>query len=114
MNISESVRAPTLSVIIPAYNVESYIETAVVSALDQTFTDLEVIVVDDGSTDGTAKVLQAIANRRDDPRLLILTQQNRGLSSARNAGIGHARGEFIGLLDGDDAWRPEKADKHVA
>jgi glycosyltransferase involved in cell wall biosynthesis len=114
MNDEESAGAPTLSVVIPAYNVESYVETAVASVLNQTFLDLEVIVVDDGSNDATPTVLQSLAKRRRDRRLKIMTQPNRGLSSARNMGITHARGEFIGLLDGDDAWRPQKAEKQIA
>jgi GT2 family glycosyltransferase len=108
MAISEaSVRmmGPSLSVIIPAYNVETYIELAVRSALAQTLIDLEVIVVDDGSTDGTAARVAAL----EDSRLRLVSQGNRGLSGARNTGIRLARGRYVGFLDGDDAWQPERA-----
>ncbi|WP_395665047.1 glycosyltransferase family 2 protein [Methylocella sp.] len=108
-----SERAPPLSIVIPAYNVAPYIEAAVRSALAQTMRDLEVVVVDDGSTDDTPRVLARLAAALDDPRLRILRQDNGGLSAARNAGILAARGEFIGLLDGDDVWLPQKAALHL-
>ncbi len=101
---------PRLSVVIPAYNVEGFIVDAVRSALDQSFSDLEVIVVDDGSTDSTAERVAAIS----DPRLRLIRQENRGLSGARNSGIEAARGTYIGLLDGDDIWYPKKAERHLA
>jgi glycosyltransferase involved in cell wall biosynthesis len=101
---------PKLSIVIPAYNVEKYILEAVESALAQTFSDLEVIVVDDGSKDGTVAALAGI----DDPRLRVISQANRGLAGARNTGIREARGEYIGFLDADDTWMPEKAAKHIA
>jgi glycosyltransferase involved in cell wall biosynthesis len=104
-----AVRAPTLSVVIPAYNVESFIADAVNSALTQTLTDLEVVVVDDGSTDRTAEIVTAMT----DPRIRLVDKPNGGLSSARNAGIRAARGRYIGLLDGDDRWLEAKAARHV-
>lgn len=104
---------PRLSIVIPAYNVAAYISVAVQSALDQDFRDLEVIVVDDGSTDATPLVLAALARQRRDPRLRILRQENAGLSGARNAGIEAARGAFVGFLDGDDIWLPGKAGRHM-
>lgn len=100
---------PMLSIVIPAYNVAPYIRAAIESALAQTFTDLEVIVVDDGSTDDTTRVLDDIALTSNDERLRIINQPNGGLSAARNTGIRHARGAFIGFLDGDDIWLPGKA-----
>ena len=102
--------SPLLSVVIPAYNIAPYIEAAVRSALGQTLRSLEVIVVDDGSTDTTAAVVQGI----DDPRLRLLRKPNGGLSSARNAGIRAARGRHVGLLDGDDIWMPTKAERQIA
>ncbi|WP_431858578.1 glycosyltransferase family 2 protein [Azospirillum sp.] len=105
---------PTLSIVIPAYNVAAYIEQAVTSALDQSVRDCEVIVVDDGSTDATPAVLAALAEARGDTRLRIVRQENGGLSAARNTGIRHARSRYIGFLDGDDAWRPEKAERQLA
>jgi glycosyltransferase involved in cell wall biosynthesis len=101
---------PVLSVVIPAYNVGRYIAVAVASALDQTLAEIEVIVVDDGSTDDTHVILE----RFTDPRLRILRKPNGGLSSARNVGVAAATGRYIGFLDGDDAWRPGKAMRQVS
>jgi glycosyltransferase involved in cell wall biosynthesis len=101
---------PVLSVIIPAYNVEDYIVRAIQSALNQTLRELEVIVIDDGSTDSTPVRIASI----QDPRLTVITQENAGLSAARNAGILESRGKYIGLLDGDDIWFPEKAELHLS
>jgi glycosyltransferase involved in cell wall biosynthesis len=105
--------APLLSVVVPAYNVERYLRPAIDSVLAQSLRDLEVIVVDDGSTDKTPALLQDICRHDDDPRLRTLRQDNRGLSAARNTGIRAARGAFIGFLDGDDIWLPEKAEIHL-
>lgn len=105
---------PVLSIVIPAYNVAPYIRVCVESALAQTFRDLEVIVVDDGSTDDTPKILQALQNECRDSRLRIIRQANAGLSGARNSGIRAARGRYIGFLDGDDIWVDSKAERHVA
>jgi glycosyltransferase involved in cell wall biosynthesis len=104
---------PTLSIVIPAYNVAPYIRAAVESALDQDFADIEVVVVDDGSTDRTPDILAAIASERADPRLRIIRQDNAGLSGARNTGIAASRGALLGFLDGDDVWLREKAGRHV-
>ncbi len=101
---------PTLSVVIPAYNVAPFIAAAVKSAVAQTMGDLEVVVVDDGSTDETASLVRGI----DDPRVVLVGKPNGGLSSARNAGIRAARGRYVGFLDGDDVWFPEKAAKQIA
>ncbi|QRM53582.1 glycosyltransferase [Sinorhizobium sp. BG8] len=109
-----NAHVPRLSIVIPAYNVAEYIVPAVVSALDQSFSDLEVIVVDDGSTDDTPALLAKLSEERQDERLRIVRQPNGGLSAARNTGIREARGEYIGFLDGDDLWRPDKAERHVA
>src|SRR3954464_9718855 len=95
---------PTVSVIVPAYNVAPYIRAAIDSALAQTFRDLEVIVVNDGSTDETASIVDACCAA--DPRVRLIEQPNRGLSAARNTALAAARGEFLALLDGDDTWDP--------
>jgi len=89
----------------PAYNVEPYVGEAIRSALAQTYGDLEVIVVDDGSRDGTAEVVREAA-RRDD-RVRLVQQPNRGLAGARNTALRASRGEAFALLDSDDVWEPE-------
>lgn len=101
---------PKISVVVPAYNVSSYIEDALKSLQSQSFKDFEVLIVDDGSTDNTADVVKPyLAN---DSRFHLLQKQNGGLSSARNYGIRHARGEYIALLDGDDVYHPDKLANH--
>lgn len=92
--------APRVSVVMPAWNAAAYIEQAMRSALDQTFADLELIVVDDGSDDDT--VARALAV--DDPRVVVLRQPHRCCSAARNAGLALARGQLIAQLDADDLW----------
>ncbi len=95
-----ATRDPVFSVVIPAHNAQATISSAVSSVLSQTRTDHEVLVIDDGSTDGTVAVVEQLA----DPRIRIFSQPNRGLSAARNAGIGLARGTYISFLDADDLW----------
>jgi glycosyltransferase involved in cell wall biosynthesis len=96
--------APTVSVIIPAYNVAPFIAEALDSVLAQTFKDYEIIVVNDGSpdTEELERVLEPYL-----PRIVYLKQENRGLSGARNTGIRAARAPFIALLDADDIWKPD-------
>jgi glycosyltransferase involved in cell wall biosynthesis len=93
-----------VSVVIPAYNAAEWIGIAVRSALDQTHRELEVIVIDDGSTDGTAFVLAATS----DERLRVIAQPNSGVAITRNHGITLARGAFVAFLDADDEWDPTK------
>lgn len=94
---------PSISVILPTFNRAWTVAGAVASVLDQTWTDFELIVVDDGSTDDTAAVLAPYADR-----LRLLHQSNGGVSAARNAGIDAARGRLIAFLDSDDRWMPKK------
>ncbi|KAA3200085.1 glycosyltransferase family 2 protein, partial [Akkermansia sp. BIOML-A49] len=89
---------PFFSIVIPAYNVELYLQETLDSVYAQTFDKYEIIVVDDGSTDGTPEMLA----RQNDPRLRVIRQQNAGVSAARNTGIAAAQGTFIAYLDGDD------------
>ncbi|MEC4813034.1 MAG: glycosyltransferase family A protein [Scytonema sp. PMC 1069.18] len=105
------VVSPKVSVIVPAYNVRSYIKDALNSLERQSFNDFEAIVVDDGSVDGTTLEVKSYTER--DSRFILLQKQNGGLSSARNYGIRHARGEYIALLDGDDVYHPDKLANHV-
>lgn len=100
---------PTVSVVMPVYNVEAYVAEAIDSVLAQTFADFELIVVDDGGTDRSMEIVRGY----DDPRIRIVTQANRGLAGARNTGILEARGTYIALLDSDDRWLPEKLALHV-
>lgn len=106
------LRKPRVSVVVPAYNVSKYIQEALASLEKQTFSDFEVLIVDDGSTDDTAAVVQKFIQR--DSRFQLLHKPNGGLSSARNYGIRHARGEYIALLDGDDIYHKDKLATHVA
>ena len=99
-----------VSIIIPAWNAERYVKEAVESALAQTHPNCEVIVVDDGSTDGTKTVLEPYIR---DKRIVYIHQANKGLAGARNTGIRAARGEYIALLDSDDTFKPEKVAKQV-
>lgn len=91
-----------ISVIIPLYNKEKAVRATLESVLAQTYTDFEVIVVDDGSKDNSLEVAQSI----EDSRLRAIHKENGGVSSARNRGIREAKGEYIALLDGDDLWEP--------
>lgn len=100
---------PAVSVIIPAYNAEKTIRHTLQSAASQTFNQLEIIVVDDGSTDRTAEIVEAFAT--SDPRISLLRQQNQGVAVARNLAIHAAKGEFIAPLDADDVWHPTKLEK---
>ncbi|WP_159018213.1 glycosyltransferase family 2 protein [Algibacter sp. L3A6] len=93
---------PFFSVIIPLYNKEGFIADTIKSVLNQTFTDFEIIVVNDGSTDKSLKELQSI----NDDRLITIQQKNQGVSVARNNGIKNAKGNYITLLDADDEWKP--------
>jgi glycosyltransferase involved in cell wall biosynthesis len=99
-----------ISVIIPAYQAEHFVAGAVHSALRQTHRTLEVIVVDDGSTDGTAARLASIT----DPRLRVLRQENAGTAAARNAALEQAQGSYVAFLDSDDRWFPEKLATELA
>ncbi|MDO4436958.1 MAG: glycosyltransferase [Coriobacteriaceae bacterium] len=96
--------APLVSVIIPAYNVEAYVEAAVQSVLDQTLRDIEVIVVDDGSRDATGEILDRMAER--DSRLTALHVENGGAPAARNLAIERARGRYMVFVDADDECVP--------
>ena len=99
---------PLVSIIIPAYNVEEWVAEAVDSALAQTYPRVEVVVVNDGSTDGTAEIIAGYGDR-----IVVVEQENRGLGAARNSGLRAAHGSLIGLLDADDIWLPERLDAVV-
>jgi Glycosyl transferase family 2 len=101
---------PAVSVIMPAYNVVDYIGAAVESVQAQTFTDFELIVVDDGSTDGTLRALRAF---EFDPRIKIIAEPHCGMPFPVCAGIAAAQGKYIAFLDGDDLWAPRKLERHI-
>ena len=102
------MKTPKISVIMPIYNVEAFVGEAVQSVLDQSFTDFELICVDDGGTDNSMDIVRGFS----DERIRIVCQRNLGLAGARNSGIAHARGEFIALLDSDDVWHRDKLQLH--
>lgn len=99
-----------VTLVVPAFNAEATLSETLDSLLRQTFSEFELLVVDDGSTDGTA----ALVERYDDPRIRLIQQENRGLAGARNRGIAEGIGRYIGFCDADDLWRPGKLAAHVA
>lgn len=99
---------PKVSVIIPAYNTEAYIAKAIQSALEQTLSDIEVIIVDDGSSDKTVEVAKSFTDQR---LKVIVNQQNLGVSAARNRAMKAAQGEWVAVLDSDDWYTPERLEK---
>jgi glycosyltransferase involved in cell wall biosynthesis len=101
---------PTISIIIPVYNGKATILETIASVQQQTFSDIEIIVINDGSTDSTLELLKSI----QDERLKIFSYENGGLPVARNRGISHATGEFIAFLDADDMWTPDKLELQLA
>ena len=109
--VDTSKKSRLVSIIIPAYNVERYVREAVDSALAQTYPNVEVIVMDDGSRDGTRAVLEPYIKNGT---IAYYFQENRGLSAARNAAIKKSNGEFITLLDADDMFLPTKVERQVA
>lgn len=98
-----------VSVIIPVFRVEKYIGATIKSVLDQTYKEIEILIVDDGCLDQSIEICQQFT----DPRIKIIRQANRGLAGARNTGIRHAQGEYLAFLDGDDLWLPSKLEKHI-
>jgi glycosyltransferase involved in cell wall biosynthesis len=100
---------PEVTVVVPAYNAQRFLGETLRSVLDQTFRDFEVLVVDDGSTDGTAAIVDDFG-----PPVRRIAQPNRGVSRARNAGIEAAAGRFVAFLDADDLWDPPKLERQMA
>lgn len=106
---------PRVSVITPIYNSHPYLSAAVESVFEQTYSDWELFLVDDGSRDGSDEMARAYA-QRDPDRVLYLEHaghKNRGVSATRNLAVRHARGEYLALLDADDVWLPEKLQLQV-
>jgi glycosyltransferase involved in cell wall biosynthesis len=101
---------PAVSVVLPVFNDEAFVASAILSVLAQTYADFELIIVDDGCTDRSMDICATF----DDPRIVIVREAHRGLAGARNTGILHARGTYVALLDSSDMWAPEKLEVHVA
>ena len=101
-------KMPVVSVIIPTYNRGWAVRDAIDSVLDQDFSDYELIVIDDGSTDNTMQILDTYGER-----IVVLYQKNKGVSAARNRGIAAASGRFIAFLDSDDIWLPKKLSSQI-
>lgn len=102
----------TVTIVTPAWNAAAHIGETVRSVLAQTLTDWEWIIVDDGSTDETGRVI--LDEGRGDGRIRVVTQPNRGVSAARNRGLDEARGAFVALLDADDLWLPDNLSRKVS
>ena len=100
---------PKVSVVIPAYNAMTYLPETVESVIRQTFTDFEVLIVNDGSSDHVVQWFSQVS----DPRVRLISQANQGLPGARNTGIAHAQGEYVAFLDADDLWEATKLEKQV-
>lgn len=100
-----------VSVIIPAFNASRYIDRTIESVLSQTYQNLEVLIVDDGSTDDTPVIIQSYAQR--DSRIKFLQQENRGVAAARNLAIHHSSGYYVAPIDADDVWMPDKIERQV-
>ena len=99
---------PAVSIIIPVYNAEKYLAETLQSVLAQTFRDFEIILVDDGSTDGTSEIIDKFSDRA-----ICLKNDHRGPASSRNLGLEAAQGSLIAFLDADDLWLPTKLEKQV-
>ncbi|NJJ41638.1 glycosyltransferase family 2 protein [Paenibacillus apii] len=101
-----------ISIIMPAYNCEKYVEEAINSVLAQTYQNYELIVIDDGSTDGTVKKIENL--RKVDNRIrLYINEKNQGVAETRNKGVSIAKGDWIAFLDSDDCWKEEKLEKQI-
>ena len=98
-----------VSVVIPAYNAMTYLPETLESVLRQTFTDFEVLIVNDGSSDQIVEWASGLV----DPRVKLISQENQGSPGARNTGIAHAQGEYVAFLDADDLWSPTKLEKQI-
>lgn len=106
---------PQISIVVPVYNAEKYIEHTIAMVREQTFTDWELILVEDCSTDNSAAVLRRVADELQDSRIrVIYKEQNEGAAKARNTGIEAATGRYLAFLDADDIWKEDKLTKELA
>jgi glycosyltransferase involved in cell wall biosynthesis len=104
------MNAPRVTILMPAYNAGKYIAEAIRSVLTQDFSDFELLIVDDGSSDDTREVI----GRFSDPRIRLLEQENKGISAALNAGLSAASGRYIARFDADDICLPERLSRQAA
>lgn len=106
-------RTPLVSVLMPAYNAEKYVEKAIRSVMAQTFSDWELVIIDDRSQDATCQIIEALA--REDARIRFFQNaRNQGAAQTRNRGLDLCRGQYVALLDCDDIWYPDKLRQQVA
>jgi teichuronic acid biosynthesis glycosyltransferase TuaG len=103
---------PLVSFVMPTYNREAYLVEAINSCLDQTYKNIEVVVVNDGSTDGTDDIMQFLSEKHDNIRYIKLSD-NSGIAIARNSGIQEAKGEYIAVMDSDDLCSPDRIKKQI-
>jgi glycosyltransferase involved in cell wall biosynthesis len=104
--------SPFFSVIVPVYNAVTTVQASIESVIAQSDGDFEVILIDDGSTDGSLAIMLAMAN--SDPRIKAMSQTNQGVAATRNFGVSMSRGVMLAFLDADDIWHPEKLARHRA
>ena len=102
-----------VSIVVPVYNAADYIENTIEMVRRQTYTDWELVLVDDASTDGSADLIESIIELGDDNITLYRKQANEGAAAARNYGIGHTSGRYIAFLDADDIWKSDKLERQV-
>ncbi len=105
--MEKDVSKGLVSIIIPVYNGEKFLKEAVESVYAQTYKHFEIVVVDDGSTDGTVELVKSY------PDIQLIEQEHKGVAAARNNGLSHARGEYIAFIDCDDIWNPDKIEKQI-
>lgn len=103
--MKQEVYEPLVSVIVPVFNVKPYLNEALDSVINQTYKNLEIILVDDGSTDGSGEICDEYSAH--DKRFVVIHQENKGLSCARNTGLDLMKGELVAFIDSDDAYCPE-------
>lgn len=101
--------SPLVSVILPVYNMEKYVAESIHSVLDQTYNNIEIICINDGSTDNSLELLKTFGNKI----IIVECAQNGGIGAARNAGIAVATGDFLALMDADDMWEPAKIETQI-
>jgi glycosyltransferase involved in cell wall biosynthesis len=102
---------PKISIIIPVYNAENYLEECLLSISQQTFGDFEILAINDGSTDRSLEILKKYQEK--EPRLQVISQENKGVSAARNLGLENAQGEYITFVDADDWLHPETLEQYI-